>query len=78
MKERCKETLQRVYLFLDGEMLSESERLEIEVHLEECPPCFESYGLEREVQRMIVSRLRGTTPCPEHLKSRIANLLDES
>ena len=42
MKERCKETLQRVYLFLDGEMLSESERLEIEVHLEECPPCFES------------------------------------
>jgi anti-sigma factor (TIGR02949 family) len=77
MKERCRETLQRVYLFLDGEVLSESERVEIEVHLKECPPCFESYGLEREVQKMIMSRLRGTTPCPQHLKSRIAHLLED-
>jgi mycothiol system anti-sigma-R factor len=77
MKERCRETLERVYLFLDGEVLSETERYEIKVHLEECPPCYEQYGVEREIQQKIISRLRGTTPCPDHLKSRIANLLEE-
>jgi mycothiol system anti-sigma-R factor len=76
MKQRCRETLERVYLFLDGEGLTEAERIEIEVHLEDCPPCFERYGVEIEV-KTIVARLRGANPCPDALRSRIAALLQQ-
>lgn len=74
MKERCRETLQRAYLFLDQESLGEAERHEIRVHLEECRPCFERVGLEREVA-MIVARLKDAHPCPGELKARIASQL---
>src|SRR5918992_4703262 len=74
MKQRCREMLERAYLFLDGEGLSNEERIEIEAHLEECGPCFERYGLEGEV-RSLVARLRGVDTCPEALKSRITSLL---
>ena len=76
MKQRCRETLERVYLFLDGEGLTEAERIEIEAHLEDCPPCFERYGVEIEV-KTIVARLRGTHRCPDSLRSRIAALLQQ-
>lgn len=77
MKERCKEVLERAYLFLDGEMLSEQERIEIEVHLEECGPCLEQYGLEKEMV-FALTRLRGKTHCPDSLRTRIYNLLDQA
>ena len=76
MKELCRETLQRAYLFIDGEVLSTTERNEIRVHLEECAPCLERYGLEEEVV-MLMNRLKGSTPCPEVLKQRITSLLDQ-
>ena len=76
MKELCRETLQRAYLFIDGEVLSATERHEIQVHLEECAPCLERYGLEEEVV-MLMSRLKGSTPCPDVLKRRITSLLDQ-
>ncbi len=76
MKERCREVLERAYLFLDGEVLSQEERVEIELHLEECAPCLEQYGFERETV-FVLARLRGKTPCPDGLKTRIAQLLDE-
>ena len=77
MKEHCKEILARAYLFLDGEGLSQSERIEIEAHLEECAPCLERYDLQTEV-RSIVFRIGGATPCPEALKTRISNLLEQA
>ncbi len=77
MKEHCREILARAYLFLDGEGLSEPERIEIEVHLEECAPCLERYDLEREV-RSAIFRIGGATPCPEALRSRISTLLEQS
>ena len=77
MKQRCREVLERAYLFLDGEMLSEAERVEIEVHLEECGPCLEQYGLEKEAV-FVLNRLRGKTPCPDSLRSRISALLDRA
>jgi mycothiol system anti-sigma-R factor len=75
MKELCRHTLERVYLYLDGEVLSEAERIEISVHLEECGPCLERYGLEEGVTVMI-QRLKTSTRCPDSLKGRIADLLD--
>jgi mycothiol system anti-sigma-R factor len=72
----CRETLQEAYLYLDGEVLSSYRRLEIAHHLERCAPCFERYGLEKEVT-LIVARLRGSTPCPKSLRIRIVNLIQE-
>ncbi len=77
MKESCRETLEQVYLFLDVEQLSDDRRREIQTHLEECRPCFERYGVEREVQA-VIARLRGKAVCPDELRARIAQLIDES
>jgi mycothiol system anti-sigma-R factor len=76
MKEKCRVTLERAYLFLDGELLSESERLEIKGHLEDCKPCFERYGLDSEVTGLL-SRLSGCDVCPDRLKTRIEGLIAE-
>lgn len=78
MSERCKEILERAYLFLDGEGLSVTERIEIEAHLEECGPCLEAYGVEREVVTVLIARLRGYTHCPDRLKARILSLLEDA
>jgi mycothiol system anti-sigma-R factor len=76
MKERCREVLERAYLFLDEEILSEQERTQIQVHLDECAPCLENVGLQREFV-FVTARLRGKTECPEQLRNRIKDLLDE-
>jgi mycothiol system anti-sigma-R factor len=76
MKEECRVTLERAYLFLDGEILSESERLEIKGHLEACRPCLERYGLESEVSSLL-AKLRGHEGCPPRLKNRIEGLIAE-
>ncbi|MFN2594432.1 MAG: zf-HC2 domain-containing protein [Actinomycetota bacterium] len=76
MKYHCRETLARAYLYLDGEVLSEGERHEIWVHLEECKPCYDRVGLDREVTE-VLARLRGTHRCPETLRSRLSQLLNE-
>jgi mycothiol system anti-sigma-R factor len=76
MKEECRVTLERAYLFLDGEILSEAERLEIKGHLEECWPCLERYGLESEVTALL-ARLRSHEGCPDRLKHRIEGLIAE-
>jgi mycothiol system anti-sigma-R factor len=75
--ESCKETLQRAYLFLDGEILSESERADIQIHLEACSPCLERFGLEQELFT-VIARLRHAAPCPDRLKTRIASLLEQA
>jgi mycothiol system anti-sigma-R factor len=73
MKDECERALHRAYLYLDGEVLSREERLEIRTHLEACRPCFERYGLE-EVVTALVARLRDSHRCPEHVRVRITAL----
>ena len=75
MKEDCRITLQRAYLFLDGEVLSERERADIQTYLERCRPCLERYGLEEEVTAL-VARLRGRHECPERVRTRIQRLIE--
>lgn len=74
MKPKCRETLAQAYLVLDGEPVDDAERLEIQAHLEACAPCYERYGLEREVKALI-ARLQGCTTCPDELRVRIVQLL---
>jgi mycothiol system anti-sigma-R factor len=75
MKDTCRAALERAYLFLDGEVLTEHERVEIQVHLEECQPCYESFGLEKEFT-LILSRLSRRDQCPEGLKRKIWDRLE--
>lgn len=76
MKEHCRETLEKAYLFLDGEVLTEAERREIREHLQECYPCLERYDVEREVT-LLISRLKNTA-CPDKLRTRIESLIEEA
>ena len=76
MKEDCRVTLEKAYLYLDGELLSEEERVDIRVHLEECRPCLERYGLDAEVSAL-VARLKGCDVCPDTVKQRIQIMLQE-
>lgn len=77
MKEICRETLEQVYLYLDGEGLDEAKRQEIKAHLEACEPCYERYGLEKEVATLL-ARLQGAEVCPDGLKTKIRDLLQTS
>jgi len=74
MKEYCRTTLELIYLYLDEEVLSESQRREISVHLEECGPCHERFGLQKRVT-VIVSRQRRHGSCPQELRARISKIL---
>lgn len=71
MKELCRKTLERAYLFLDGEVLSDAERVEFKHHLDECSPCYERVGLQREIGALI-RRIGAHPDCPDDLKSRIS------
>jgi mycothiol system anti-sigma-R factor len=77
MKEYCRKVLEKAYLYMDGELLGTEEREEIKVHLEECRPCYERYGLQVEVTSM-VARVKGHSRCPKQLRARITALLDEA
>ena len=77
MKEHCREILARAYLFLDGEGLTSTERIEIEAHLEECEPCLDSVDLQRDVRSLIL-RIGGSTPCPETVRTKIIHLIDQA
>ena len=78
MKQKCLEVIERAYLFLDGEGLTVTERLEIETHLEDCEPCLERMGVERETLLLISQRLRTANPCPDDLKNRIVHLIEQA
>jgi mycothiol system anti-sigma-R factor len=77
MKQKCIEVLEQVYLFLDGEGLSESQRIDIEAHLEDCGPCFEQFGFY-QASLHITARLRDATHCPDGLKAKVARLLEQA
>ena len=75
MKDECRKSLEKVYLYLDGEVLSEVERRDIQVHLESCPPCDERFEVERDIKLLMI-RAQGTDRCPERLRHQIARLLE--
>lgn len=76
MKEQCRETLVMAVQILDGQSVPDEQRSSIETHLHDCAPCFERLGLEREVKNLI-SRLKGSTHCPDHVRSRVLEIFLE-
>jgi mycothiol system anti-sigma-R factor len=65
----CREVLERVFEFLDGE-LGELDVSRIEQHLDECGPCLKQYDLDVALKAL----LRRSCPCeraPQELRQKI-------
>lgn len=69
----CAEVIERVYLYLDGE-IDEDHRHEVRGHLDECSPCLRQFGIEQEV-KALVARCCGGETAPEDLKERLRGKL---
>jgi mycothiol system anti-sigma-R factor len=68
----CRETLHRIYHFLDGE-LTPARRHEIEDHLDNCSPCLQMFGFEAELRRVVHDKCREAVP--DSLRKRIADAI---
>lgn len=65
----CREVLDRVFEYLDGEM-TEHDVAKIRQHLVECSPCLSEYDLD-EALKALVRRSCGCESAPEDLRARI-------
>jgi len=72
MDEHCLEAVELLYHYLDGE-LTDERRVQIQSHLDACPPCFEAYDFEAELR--IVVRQKCVDHVPESLMLRVAAAL---
>ena len=65
----CADALERVYLFLDGE-IGERDAVDAKRHLDECTPCLREYGLEEEIKRLVHRSCRNEV-VPTGLRERV-------
>lgn len=65
----CREVIEKVYLYLDGEA-DDGVRRKIRVHLDECSRCLRQYGLEQEV-KALVARCCRHEHAPDGLRDRV-------
>lgn len=70
----CEETIERLYIYLDGE-LTEERRVAIQAHLDDCSPCLDAYDFEAELRRIIAMRCRDHVP--ESLLARVRRALED-
>ncbi len=68
MKNDCSETAHELHFFLDGE-ITETKRVRIQAHLDECPPCMKAFDFEADLRTVVADKLR--TEVPEDLAARI-------
>jgi mycothiol system anti-sigma-R factor len=61
--------LDRVYTYLDGE-LEAPDIAKIRQHLHECGPCFEEYGLDELVKKLIQKHC-GHDRVPDELRAKV-------
>lgn len=71
----CKEALETLYYFLDGE-LTDDRRRDIQHHLDECSPCLEAFDFEAELKAVIARHCRDRVP--DHLRMRVVMALAEA
>lgn len=61
MSELCDEALANLYPFLDSELeIVQVQR--IKAHLDDCPPCWEVFGFEERLKRVVRERLAEEVP----------------
>lgn len=71
----CKEALETLYYFLDGE-LTDRRREQIQHHLDECSPCLEAFDFEAELKMIIARHCRDRVP--DGLRMRVVMALTEA
>ena len=55
----CSETMVRLHTYVDRE-LNETEMVEVQRHLDDCPPCAKHFFFEEDVKRLVHNKA-----CPE-------------
>jgi mycothiol system anti-sigma-R factor len=65
----CREVLDKVYAYLDGE-LTEHDVVEIRVHLDECSPCLQEYDLDKAIKALVAKHC-GCDPVPADLRTKV-------
>ncbi len=71
----CKEAVAKLYLYLDGEVLTPQERKEIEEHLKLCRKCCEKFEFERNLWNIIKAKCLDT-PVPSTLISKVVSVIN--
>jgi mycothiol system anti-sigma-R factor len=66
----CRDVLEQVYLYLDGEMADDEQCAAIRQHLDECSPCLRQFGVEQEI-KALVARKCGCDSAPGELKLKV-------
>ena len=66
----CSAVIADVWLLLDNEC-DEASRQRLQKHIDECGSCFEAYGIEEKVKRLI-SRKCGGDQAPAGLRERLS------
>ncbi|HET9072625.1 MAG TPA: mycothiol system anti-sigma-R factor [Acidimicrobiales bacterium] len=74
-KRDCRDALDALYRYLDGE-LDDERRRTIHHHLERCSPCLEAFDFEAELKVVVAQRCRESVP--ESLRNRVADALAEA
>jgi len=72
MGEDCREAVELLYHYIDGE-LTEERRVLISAHLDDCPPCMQAFDFEAELRVVVSQRCRDRVP--ESLQQRIAQTI---
>jgi len=74
MSEDCREAVDFLYRYLDGE-LAEEHRITIRRHLVDCPPCYSAFDFETELRVVIAHKAKEQVP--EHLRQRVFDAIAE-
>ncbi|NJQ05170.1 mycothiol system anti-sigma-R factor [Streptomyces lonarensis] len=70
----CGEILDHLYEYLDSEM-PDGDRAKFRLHMDECSPCLEKYGLEQSVKKL-VKRCCGQDDVPADLRAKVLERIE--
>jgi mycothiol system anti-sigma-R factor len=62
MSDHCDEALANLYTYLDGELDDPEVVARIREHLDECPPCDQSFTFEERLKTVVRVRLQEDVP----------------
>jgi mycothiol system anti-sigma-R factor len=75
MGHRCNETMERLYRYLDRE-LTPDEQVQVQEHLDRCPPCRDRFHFEEDVLRL-VRRCGRDLSAPPELVAKVRKMCDQ-
>lgn len=70
----CREALERLYEYLDGELEPESAD-EVRRHVEVCEACYPEVKFTTEFRDALHRAAQGQAPCPDRLRKKVEELL---